>query len=554
MRMTLRCVKCFPAILVLMGMSSFPSAVTHTCRGGAYPQDSPNFGHLPLSFEVNQGQANATVKFAAKGPGYFISLAPTEAVLTFRGKPRAIQRRPDRSATNALGVQPRAAAVVRLKLMGANSRAQTIPLEPMAGTVNYFLGSDLRQWRTNIPTCARAKFQEVYPGVDWICYGNEGQLEYDFVVAAGADPNMIRLRLEGADRIEMDTAGDLILHTAIGEVREHRPQIYQSMNGRRHPVAGGYALLDTCEVGFQLGDYDKTKALVIDPILVYSSFFEGPQFDAGYAIALDAAGNAYITGETFSTPLGGGEAFVMKLDATGTNRVYFGYLGGSNEDKGLGIAVDAAGNACIVGRTDSPEFPITNAVQSVYQGKGDAFVAKINPAGNALIFSTFLGGSGPEIDAQPEGAGIALDSLGNIYVIGSTASIDFPVTPAAFQKKLNIPVGTTLIHPDVFTAKLSPAGELLYSSYLGGVGEDVGYGIAVDTAGSAYLTGYTLGDFPLANALKPTINPVGREAFVTKLSPDGAVSAAVTRRRPSGENWASLIMRLSGCACPMGLV
>src|SRR5712692_5194523 len=460
-----------------------------------------------LSFEANLGQTDSRVQFLSRGRSHTLFLAPTEAV--FRST----------------------SSVLRLRLAGADPRARMSGAGPLPALANYFIGSDPAQWRTNIPSYARVRCDGVYRGVDLVYYGNEWQLEYDLIVAPGASPAVIRLAFEGARAIRIDGAGDLVLATAGGEIRQRRPLIYQELAGGRHLVSGGYILKRNREVGFVVGAYDHSRPLVIDPVLRLSSYLGGAGEDRGAGIAADAAGNVYIAGTTAAlnfpttSPLqrssgGGRDVFVTKLNNSG-GITYSTYLGGAADDTGAGIAVDASGNAYITGTTSSTNFPVTaGAFRTSLAGSSDAFVAKLDPNGSSLIYSTYLGGSQAD-----QGAGVAVDAAGSAYVTGTTASSGFPVTPGAFAMFLG---GTT----DAFVAKLNAAGTgLSYATFLGGGGPDQGVGIAVDAFGNAYVTGSTSSpnDFPTASpiqsacALSPS--PFGEscfDAFVTKLNSAGA--------------------------------
>ncbi|HEY3119151.1 MAG TPA: SBBP repeat-containing protein, partial [Vicinamibacteria bacterium] len=375
--------------------------------------------------------------------------------------------------------------------------------------------------------------EQVYPGVDVVYYGHQRDLEYDFVVAPGGDPAAIRLAFDGADRIEIDGAGDLILQLGGHTLRQHRPFIYQDVDGVRREVRGGYLLMgrEARRVGFAVGPYDASKPLVIDPTLAYSTYLGGSAWDSADAITVDAAGNAYVTGHTSSTDFpatsgafsahangnGVGDVFVAKLNPAGNALVYATYLGGSGIDEGLGIAVDASGSAYVTGRAGA-NFPTTaGAYQPAYGtppagsgGDGDAFVAKLDPTGANLVYSTYLAGT--DLD---EAYGIAVDAAGNAYVTGRTYSSGFPTTSGAFQTILG---GLS----DVFVTKLESSGSSLgYSTFLGGSGFDWGFGIALDAAGNAYVAGRTSSDFPLANPLQPNPGGLG-DGFIAKLNAAGS--------------------------------
>ena len=502
------------------------------------------YGHLPLSFEANQGQTDDQVQFLAHGQGYQLFLTACEAVFAFRPpaathgqqyptglvpKPRAVQDMPDGSQ-----------AVVRMQLLGANPAPQVVGLEELPGKANYFRGNDPQQWRTNVPTYAKVKYAAVYPGVDLVYYSQSHHLEYDFLVAPGADPTAITLGFEGVDHIDVDAQGDLVLSTAGGSLHFQKPVIYQEGDGRRQAIAGSYVRKGLHQVGFHVAAYDPARPLVIDPVLSYSTYLGGSGQDIGYGIAVDAAGHAYVTGSTGSPdfpivhPLqamlsGGSDAFVTKLTADGTALVYATYLGGRGFEDGFGIAVDAAGAAYVTGDTNSPDFPTVHPLQPALAGiygNPDAFVAKLTADGSALVYSTYLGGSGGD-----QGAGIAVDIAGAAYVTGSTASDDFP-TVHPLQ-----PTSSDRI--TAFVAKLTADGTaLVYATYLGGsrgpTGLDIGTGIAVDAAGAAYVTGDTIADgFPTVHPVQPTLNGV-EDAFVAKLTADGSALVYSTYLGGSG--------------------
>ncbi len=561
-------------------------------------------GQAPLHFEVNQGQTDGLVKFLARGNGYGLFLTGTEAVLTLRKPARSSAARPGGLA-RAPEPGLTAETVVRLRLLDANPSSQAAGLAALPGRVNYFRGNDPRRWLTGIPTYARVKYEAVYPGVDLIYYGSQGELEWDFVVAPGADPGAIRLGFEGVGDLRLDPQGDLVLATRAGELRLRKPRVYQEVGGTRREIPAGYALQGEGQVGFEIAAaaYDATKPLVIDPVLSYSTYLggSGPDFGGGIAvdalghiyvtgstaspdfpnvgvlprdadvfvakflpegtglvystifggsgiehalgIALDAVGNAYVTGETFSEfdfpvvsavqpGFGGGsqDAFVAKVSASG-GLVYSTYLGGNGAEVGLGIAVDASRQAHVTGETNSSTFPTAWALQGGYAGGictfpdvhpcFDAFVSKLTAAGSAFVYSTYLGGSDDD-----RGFDVALDLAGNSYVVGMTASANFPTTLGAFQRALGGGGG------DAFVAKLDPAGAaLLYSTYLGGSGGEAGEGIAVDGAGQAHVTGGTGSvDFPTTpGAYDRTCGTdgscdagTGSDAFVTKLNAAGS--------------------------------
>jgi hypothetical protein len=392
--------------------------------------------------------------------------------------------------------------------------------DELPGKSHYFIGNDPKKWHTNVLTYAKVRYRDVYPGVDVVYYGNHQQVEHDFIVSPMADPGAIRLAFQGAEQLSVDAQGDLVLATEHGEVRLRKPIIYQNVGNARREVAGGY-MLDGNHVRFQVAPYDASQALVIDPILVYSTYLGGTGEEQGGGIAVDSSGHAYVTGETLSAdfptanPLqptagGSGDVFIAKLNAAGNDLEYATYLGGLGNDIGLGIAVDASGSAYVTGRTASRDFPTVNPLQPAFGGGSyHAFVAKVNPAGNSLVYSTYLGG-----DATDFAQSIAVDAVGNTYITGVTLS-GFPT--------VNPIQGVFGGFVDAFVAKLNAAGDaLVYSTYLGGNASDQGTGIAVDAGGSAHVSGVTASlNFPTAKPLQPTFGGVF-DAFVAKLNAAGS--------------------------------
>ena len=485
------------------------------------------YGKLPLSFEANRGQTDPVVDFVARGSGYTLFLAASEAVLYLR---TAAHLPVAHARGESEDMSRRTGSVLRMQLLGAQT-AMALASDELPGKVNFFIGNDPSRWRTQIPTYAKIVYPEVYPGIDLVYYGDQGRLEYDFIVKPGADPAAIALSYAGTDEIRLDANGDLVLRLDDEEIRQTRPVAYQDVGGTRQEVTAAYRLGEHGDVGFDVGAYDRSAPLVIDPVLTYSTYLGGAGDDQGFGIAVDSSGSAYVTGVTGSTNFptlgafqptfaGGIDAFVSKLNATGSALVYSTYLGGSDDDEGLGIAVDASGSAYVTGFTGSTNFPTTaGAFQPTLAGGPDAFVTKLNPAGSApLLYSTYLGGS--NIDG---GFGIAVDSSGSAYVTGDTASTNFP-TLGAFQPTFGtVSCSNPPVCFDAFVTKLNPAGSaLVYSSYLGGSDNDEGRGIAVDSSGSAYVTGFTLStNFPTTGAFQPSL--AGRvDAFVTKLNPAGS--------------------------------
>jgi hypothetical protein len=469
-----------------------------------------SYGRLPLHFERNDGQVDPSVRFLTRGSGYSLFLKSTEAVLALR----------QRATANV--------AVLQFTLAGGNRRPTVAGHGELPGRINYLVGNDPAGWRTNIATYARVHYTDVYPGIDLVYYGNQQQLEYDFVVAPGADPRRIRMAFHGARDVSINADGDLILSIAGGEVRQRKPIVYQDARGVREPVHGRYVMKRGRQVGFELGAYDQSRPLVIDPVLVYSTYLGGSSRDEGNDIAVDANGNAYVGGETvsadfpivsgaYSSLTGGTDGFVTKLNSTGSTLIYSTYLGGAAEDRVNGVAVDTLGYAYATGETNpsAVPFPTTaGAFDTTGNGALDGFVAKLDVTGATLIYSTYLGGA-----SSDRGIGIALDPAGNAYVTGQTFSSAFPTTAAAFDRTLDG-------FDDAFVTKVNTAGSgLEYSTYLGGGSTESGNGIAVDGAGYAYVTGQTMSlspPFPTTLLAFDSSRGGASDAFVTKLSQAGS--------------------------------
>lgn len=480
-----------------------------------------NYGKLPLSFEVNRGQTDDAVKYLSRGNGYTMFLTSTEAVLSLRrGSPKGRQTMAGKGLE--ADESPKSAGeVVRLKLVGSNANPKMTGIDELPGKSNYFIGHNPAKWRRDLSNYAKVKVDGIYKGIDLLYYGNQRQLEFDWILAPGADPKVIRFAVDGKSSLKIDAQGDLIIDEK-GDLRLRRPLIYQQRDGSRTEIAGRYLLLGKRQVGIQVDRYDTSLPLVIDPAISYSTYLGGSNEDIGYSIAMDPLGNAYVTGHTSSTNFptanpsqaanGSGtyDVFVAKLNASGSALVYSTYLGGDEQDEGYRIAVDSRGSAYVTGRTSSPNFPAANPYQAANgSGAFDAFITKLNSSGNALVYSTYLGGSGEDV-----GHGIAVNSAGSAYVTGYTSSLNFP-TANPYQ----------VVHRgvyDVFVAKLSASGNALdYSTYLGGTSDDHGYSIALDSSGSAYVTGYTYStNFPTANPYQAASGG-DYDAFIAKLDTSG---------------------------------
>ncbi len=379
---------------------------------------SQAYGKLPLAFEANRGQSDGRVQFLARGNGYALFLTGQETVLKLR--PHEAESQSSKSA------------VIRMKLPGAKTSPKIVGLHPLPGKSNYFLGNDPNRWQTGVESFAQVKYEAVYPGVDLIWYGNQRQLEYDFVVAPGARTETIKIVFEGAQKLKLAEDGSLILRAEGRKARMLKPLAWQEIDGQRREVPCDYRLKGN-QVRFQLGKYDVSHPLVIDPVLVYSTFIGGAGFDEAYGVAVDGQGNAYLAGITDSAdfpsnspiqPTKGAvsEAFVMKLNPAGNAVVYAAWLGGGSSDAANKIAVDGSGEVVITGTTSSTDFPLKNALQPMRAGGVEAFVARLNASGSELVYSTLLGGSGNEAAGS-----VAIDASGNVYVSGNTDSWDFPL-------------------------------------------------------------------------------------------------------------------------------
>ncbi len=485
------------------------------------PHTVAEYGRLPLRFEANAGQTDPRVRFVSRGPGYTLFLTSHEVVLSLsRPIGKEALNGGKTASTEAARQAAESPTSVQLELIGASRKPAISPENELATKSNYFIGNDPTKWRANVPNYGRVRYGGIYPGIDLVYYGNQRQLEHDFVVSPGADPARIAFSVSGAMRLHIDADGDLALETRGGLLRLLKPVIYQKINGERREVAGKYVLRAGNRVGFEVAAFDRQEPLVIDPVLSYSTYLGGFG-DSANSIAVDSSGCAYISGSVNSTdtnnssyfPLvnpeqsslqDGASAFVSKMSADGSSLVYSTFLGGGVTGTSV-IAVDAGGSAYVTGSTTSANFPTVNAFQSTLQGSASAFITKFSADGSSLVYSTYLGGpTGGASAAITEATGIAVDSGGSAYVTGTTSATDFP-TLNAFQSDCPLinNYGSAGSNPACsgFVTKLSPGGSsLVYSSYLHGlVLSNPGWydtavtpvAIAVDSAGSAYLTGST---------------------------------------------------------------
>jgi hypothetical protein len=612
------------SIFVLVALSAFLSAPSLQSQSLQSPQsrsagssalrtDRPSqawlrraFARLPLAFETNRGQAGKSVEFVARTSAYTLFLTQHGALL-------APQRANSRSLLDLLGsgsvslrsrmqrplVPSQAPShrnspahspeVLQMRLVGSDPSAEAVGLDPVPSKTNYFIGKDPQEWHTNIPSYARVEYKGVYPGVDLVYHGDRGKLEYDFFIAPGADADSIELKLttdspdrshpaNGEPPLRIAANGDLVIGKDGEEVRFRRPAVYQvaqmrtekntgrashsKASSREHYVDCRFVLKGRDRVGFRVGAYDRSRPLVIDPAIVYSTYLDGTPGQEGRGSTANSVAAftdpttghvyAYVAGATSqadfptvnaiqpvfagpTTDFYQGDAFVTKFDpsAFGTGSVIWStYLGGSGHDVANAIAVDSAGNTYVTGQTDSTDYPIMNAYQPTAKGQ-DAFVAKINADGSALLYSSYFGGSGDD-----SANAVAVDSTGNAYIAGSTRSADLP-TVNPFQATLpNNNVGAPFVA--IFDPTSAGTASLLYSTYLGGSDGDkyaagTAQAIAVDASGSVHVGGYTTSNsFPIVNGFQavPTGTAPGGYlsggsggAFYARLNPAAAGSA-----------------------------
>ena len=550
-----------------------PARITVVAAMAAFALNALTGMAAPLYFEANHGQVEHGVQFIARGSDCNVLILPTEAVLIL-GQGDGISSPLPFDRVASIGRSTGQTRCVRFRLAGANAQAQATGLGELSGKVNYYLGSNPANWRAGIPLFTRVQVDQVYPGVRLVYYADEsGRLEYDFHLQPNAAPELITFQIEGVDTMQVDAAGNLVLTVGHEQIRQHKPVIYQVIRGVRQPVPGGYLLKGDRRVGFRVGAYDRGQPLVIDPVVTFSAYLGGTKNDRGWGIATDAGGNVWVAGETLSADLrdnitsaaiqatyqGGhhqfGDGFVARFDQ-GTNLAYLTYLGGEHEDAAFALAVDQnTGAAFVTGYTDSGDFPIfpPNVFQTHLGGTNlngrrvypvDAFVTKLDTNG-ALAYSTYLGGNSRDV-----GLGIAVDDLGRAYVTGMTESSNFPTVNALqgyylndvvdlgkgdyllYTNRINYDGSVNHRNQDAYVARFNPnATALEYYTYLGGSNQDIGQGIAVDSAYSAYVVGQTTStNFPSTNAFQAQAvvlnNQTNRssytDGFISKLSASGA--------------------------------
>ena len=542
----------WPSASLQLPVSAIPTALKPSANPGLDAQAL--LARLPLIFEPNEGQVNPDVRFVSRGPGYSLFLGPTGAILA-TPKPRAALS--DKAANGTVDT-------VRMTLVGANPAASLAGTRLLPGTSNYFIGNDRSKWHTGIAQFAGVRYQSVYPGIDLVFYGNQGHLEYDFKVAPGADPSQAELQFDGASKLEL-AGGDLVLKGTSAGVRLQAPHIYQTVAGRQQPVQGHFVLRAANRVGFEIGSYDRSRELVIDPTITYSTYFGGSGTETSPSIAVNGNGFIYLAGSTTSPDLpvvnayqptlkGAQNIFVLKLNPTlaAAGIVYLTYLGGSGTDSlagspdsllavsgsttppgaSAGLAVDSSGDVYVGGTTTSANFPTTNGFQSVplagSTGTSHVFVSEISALSStpALSYSTYLSGNGTDAASA-----IAIDAKGDVFVTGTTTStnvgIGFPASPQpiAFQPAPS-PNSTIQFFLTEVNTGIIGVDSVPYSTYFGGNNGTiaVGGGIAVDTSGIVYFSGTTnmfnsgegtngtgnlaTGDFPITNAYQPCLDTV----------------------------------------------
>jgi Beta-propeller repeat len=497
-------------------------------------QTAQPIGSLPLWFESNSDGSSYT----AHGKTAEFALSQNGAEITLKSSAHQM-------------------ANVQLQFLGTESFPKLSVENALAGKINRLIGDNAAGWQSGLKAFTRVRLDEIYPGISAVFYGNEKSLEYDFNIAAGADPSVITMQFGGAEKISVNQEGELVIRANGGEITQHRPVAYQTIDGERKDIKVGYKILDNHTAAFTIGKFDHSQPLTIDPVLGYSTYFGGNYGDNIHAIAVGADGSIYAAGETLSTKItnsiatpfatsgafqtnfgGGGvsgDAFVAKFDSTGTNLIYLTYLGGNDDDAALALAVDSSGDAYVTGYSNSTNFPTVNAIHSKIAGAKnnvtqhypvDAFVAELNPSGSALVYSTYLGGNASDI-----GTAITVDSSsGTAYVGGYTYSTNLPVTSNAFQKHLQC-TNSTYFNANGFVAQIAPNGSAAnYLSYLGGTNFDEVTGISLDAAKNIYVCGLTSStNYPNVNGFNSHKNLNG----ITNKAWSGASDAFVTRFQPA---------------------
>jgi hypothetical protein len=477
-------------------------------------------GHIPLVFESNEGQAERKVRFLSRGPGYDIFINSNK--IEFR-LPPAVD-----AGNSQYSGQP---STIEISFLHSSADATPVAMDRLSGKSNYFIGKDPKKWISGVPQHTRVSLKSLYPGIDAVYHGNAGQFECDFVISPGADPALISFHVDGVDRAFLDDDGDLRLELGNRTIALRKPLVYQESASGRRTVAGAFVARGNNDIGFAIGHYDTHLTLVVDPVLSYSTLIGADNNTQVQGIAVDSKGDVYVTGTTFatnyptvdpfqSTNRGTTNVFITKLNPAGNVILYSSYIGSSGFDNAAGIAVDGDGSAYVTGTVGAADFPTTSGafMTACPSLCNTPFVSKFLSDGT-LAFSTFMGGSNSPAHA------IAVDTAGEAYIAGDTASNDLPTTPAAFEPIYPGMMCTSCYNG--YVEKLNaPGSALVYSTYFG---SDPGHGfppstagsaIAIDTAGSVYLVGNTT-DIPVKNPLQSSVVG-GPNAFITKFSPDGS--------------------------------
>jgi hypothetical protein len=505
-----------------------------------------NYGKLPLIFEANQGQTDSAVKFLVRGEGYTAFLTSNGLTLSLRSSETSISENVS---------APAMSRALQLNFLGARNNSPVAGEDKQPGKVNYFLGANPALWHTNVPTYAQVRYSDIYPGIDLLYHGTDRQLEYDFEIQPGADPRAIKFEVQGAEQIKLDPQGNLLLKMADGELRLQCPMVYQQFHGRRVVVDGAYVVENSTHVSFEVKNYDASKPLVIDPVLIYASYLGGTGADQANGIAVDSTGSVYLAGTTTSVNFPGANlgslaqntnhVFVAKLNAAGTQLIYADYIGGNNADAAAALVLDSADNVYVTGSTQSSNFPVINAFQSTQPGPNPGFLTQVSADGLTLLYSTYLGGNTFD---QP--TGIAIDSADEVYVAGYTMSTNFPVENAYQSAPLANANGAFGTYG--FLTKFSVGGSsLVYSTYfagnLNGAQSSPNYraikprsygaasfppssvisALALDANGNAYLAGATnTYNFPTtegAYLTSYTVSGNTEVGFVSKFGGSGAL-------------------------------
>jgi hypothetical protein len=566
----------------------------------------PDFGKIPLYFIPNEGQVDERAFFYAKASRYTLWLTKEGFVFDSARKikkegTKTLRRSPgDNDDPENFKFER---DVSRLAFINANTKPEVVPSNDKAHKVNYFIGNDKSTWHTNIKTSRAVLYRELYPNIDLKVYGIEKQIEYDFVVRPGGQVSDISFEYKDIEKTRIDKEGNLVITTDFGELEHAKPVCYQVIKRERVKVEAKFKKIENNTYGFCVEEYNRDYELTIDPlVLMYSTFLGGSGSDECESIAIDSTGAIYVAGYTRSMDFptegsiqlsnagGWSDAFIAKINASGTALVYSTYLGGAEQELPRDLAVDSEGAAYVMGATTSIDYPVKNPFQKMNGGGMDTFITKINASGSALVYSTYLGGNDDD-----SGNGIAVDSKGAAYMTGESSSTNFPTKnpipgaysgggSKAFITKINAS-GSALVYStllggadgnggsdiavdsesavyvtgfttssnfpiknpiqknraggdDAFITKINSSGSaLVYSTYLGGAESDQSYGIAVDSKGAAYVTGWTeSSDFPTKNPIQRSIKG-DRGVFVTKINSVGKKILYSTYLGGSEEEW-----------------